>query len=131
MPVLQPIYRKGTRSNNQVRNLIAATSIAPHILTSTIEDTRFGDKQIVFCRAHETTTLANITVKAGGHFYLVASKFFTLTEENGEFKKNRRYYIVARVAGAWKCSASEAKVAAKCISQEKAAVEELPSLIFS
>lgn len=96
--MIQPIIRRGTRSNATARRLIAATTIAPHVLRETIEDSNVT-KPVQPCKATETGMLAGVPLFAGQKFYLVQSRFagrcyvVTQNERNGE----------------WTCSSKDAK----------------------
>lgn len=84
------------------RRLIASTSVAPYVRRSTVLDERI-EQPVMRCRAEAAAILAGIILTAGQHFYLVASKF------------SHRFYVVAKTAYGWQCSAKEAAIQQRCI----------------
>ena len=106
----QALYRSGSRSAATARRLIAATSIAPHVIQATIYDERFDGKAVAFCKANERIQAGNIVVEAGQHFYIVASKFvgrFYIVNRKGQSSSKEletkhlqlvKQYIAERIA---------------------------------
>ena len=103
----QAVYKSGNRSAATARRLIAATSIAPHVIQATIYDERFDGREVVFSIAHEVIEVGNILVTPGEHFFLIASKFVG------------RFYIMTRDG-----KSSSKELQAKHLQQVKAYIAE-------
>lgn len=88
----QAVYKSGARSAATARRLIAATSIAPHVLRETICDERFNGREVVFSVANEVIEVGSTLILPGEHFYLVASKFVN------------RFYVLTKNAYGWQSS---------------------------
>lgn len=114
---LQPFIRRGTRSNATARRLIAVSgSIAPSVLSSTIEDDSFT-QPVLRCKADETKLLASVPLFEGQYFFLVRSKF-----------EGRAYVLAKNLrAGGWICSSRDEHVKAMCIKKVECYLHALPS----
>lgn len=107
---IQPVIKRGTRSNATGRRLIAASQqAAPHVLAQTVSVTK-RDSALIPVVAKYTVNVAGLIVEKGEQYYLVASEKFAT-----------RYYCVRynRQVKAWQCSAQDARVAALCINKVK------------
>lgn len=104
MAVQQPTYGTGARSRALANRLIASTSIAAHVLASTVELEETG--QTVLCSTvEETMQVGRLSIIAGQECYFVASKF------------SGRFYVVVEGDGQWECSALDERVAAWAIGK--------------
>jgi hypothetical protein len=111
MPVLQSTPRRSaTKQAALARRLNSARTIAPHILSSTMEYDG-GERQVITMQACEPCYIGTLVLEENEYFYLVASKF------------EGRYYVVqACPEGGHKCSSSDVTVRYRCIEQVKAFV---------
>ena len=115
--VLQSVPRKSVAKQAALaRRLIATSTIARHVLNSTIEYQ--SEKPVIRCRAHEGSVVGQVAILNGDLFYLVASRFAG------------RYYVVVNQQGTWTCSSKDERVAAHCITQVQARNTQKAALLI-
>lgn len=110
-----------TRGANQAANLNANRTIAEHVLneTKSLITSEAAKGPVQLRRATVAFTVGNIQVHEGQFFHFVASTVF----------ERRFYVVVANVRESalepivYKCSASDERVARKCINAVKATRE--------
>lgn len=113
MPVVQTTPRRDSHKQAATaRRLLAASTIAQHVLDSTIEYQ--SEKSVIPCRGRKEqapSLIGNVVLFPGDRFHLVASKF------------TNRYYVVIERDGTWRCSSKDSVVAARCIAQVQASLK--------
>lgn len=105
MPVVQTTPRRDVHKQAATaRRLIASTSIAPHVLASTMQVDMAG-RQVRGATATQALQVGKVQIEAGEHFFWVASRF-----------TGRAYAVIER-SGTYECSALDETVADRCIEQ--------------
>jgi hypothetical protein len=76
--------RQTIASRQRNANYRPSYSIAPHVLTQTLCDSRFEGREVIFSVAHDVIEVGSLLITPGEHFYLIASKFVN------------RFYVMTR-----------------------------------
>jgi len=95
---------RGAASASTARKMINNTSVASHIINTTVYDVQITEQVAIRVSLFDDV-VCGVPVREDSIFYLVASKFA------------HRFYVVALVDGQYRCSASDERVVDRCIAK--------------